>query len=325
MPNNTSNAPPFSTTGLTGFSPSELDPYLHYISQTNSKIKKKVEEEEMATPQDARPGFTFGCDPELFVFNPEGKPVPADMIPGTKIKPHKVDRGAVQRDGFAAEFNIEPVTTFADFNSNIEKVMKQLEAFLPQGYTLRPDPAVTFDKDVFDAAPDSMKELGCLPDMDAWTGDITPAPSLEDQPYLRCSGGHIHIGFPEGPYSLGDSQHVMNCRDLVRQLDWYLGGWSLKFDADPTRRKLYGRAGACRIKPYGVEYRVLSSFWVTSRERRLQVWNRMQTAIRHMASQYMPDRAGENNALLVESINTSVKHPELYAIFRHPLTSLMAY
>jgi hypothetical protein len=68
----------------------------------------------------------------------------------------------------------------------------------------------------------------------------------------------------------------------VKQLDWYLGGWSLKHDSDPTRRTLYGRAGACRLKSYGVEYRVLSNFWMTTADRRKAVWNRMQLAVKAM-------------------------------------------
>ena len=33
---------------------------------------------------------------------------------------------------------------------------------------------------------------------------------------------------------------------------------------------MYGKAGACRVKPYGVEYRVLSNKWVS--DTRLRKW-----------------------------------------------------
>ncbi len=111
----------------------------------------------------------------------------------------------------------------------------------------------------------------------------------------------------------------MNCRDLVRQLDWYIGYWSLKLDPDPTRRLLYGKAGACRYKDYGVEYRAPSSFWLPTRDRRLAVWNRMQQAIFDMRHGYIPDKVGTHNTLIVDSINASKRSGSLEQIYRYPL------
>jgi hypothetical protein len=295
---------------------------------TDAKLAKKTKsasEEEFevpTTPLDAREGFKFGCDPELFVFK-DGVAVSAEgLLPGTKAYPHPVEHGAVQVDGMAAEFNIDPVTTFKDFNRNIEAVMKQLTGLLPAGYELRAIPSVVFDKDIFDAAPECAKELGCSPDYNAWAGEVNPPPKSHDNPYLRTASGHLHIGWTEGA-ELSDAQHIMNCRDLVKQLDWYLGGWSVKIDSDPTRRQLYGRAGACRLKDYGVEYRVLSNFWITSRDRRLAVWNRLQQAIGAMAKSYIPDKAkGGYNELLQRGINDSKLDPTLVSAYKFPLVSM---
>lgn len=271
----------------------------------------------------AMKGFTFGADPELFLIDGNGKPVSAEgLIPGTKAEPFAVEGGAVQVDGMAAEFNINPADNFNDFNGNVTLVMKQLKAMLPKGVGFSIVPAVEFPEDVFDAAPDNAKELGCSPDFNAWTGDFNPPPHLDDRPRLRCAGGHLHFGWTEG-VDLSDTQHVMNCRDLVKQLDWYLAGWSLRVDKDPTRRLLYGKAGACRVKDYGVEYRVLSNFWLTSKERRLQVWNRMQLAIKDMRKQFMPDHYGQyENNLLIQSINTSVPNDGLENAIPYPLKRL---
>lgn len=271
-----------------------------------------------------RPGFKFGCDPELFVRDETGRYVSAaGLIPGTKDNPERVEFGAVQVDGMAAEFNIDPVDNFDDFNRNIVKVMAQLKGFLPKGYTLEPISAVQFDPDVFDAAPDDAKALGCSPDWDAWSGEINMPPNDPENPYLRTASGHIHIGWTEDA-DLNDLQHIMNCRDLVKQLDWYLGGWSVQHDKDPTRRRLYGRAGACRFKDYGVEYRVLSNFWLTTKDKRLAVWNRLQLGIDAMQQQFMPDKVHEmNNFQLQDMINDTKGNPELMAAFRYPLISVM--
>lgn len=281
----------------------------------------KMKELDMATPLPPQPGFKFGCDPELFIKNDKGVYVSAEgLIPGTKTEPFKVPFGAVQVDGMAAEFNIDAATDFAEFNRNISKVMATLTAMLPAGYSLDAVPSVVFDEETFKSSPDKAKELGCTPDFNAWTGDINPPPHDPGNPYLRTASGHLHVGWTEGA-QMDDIQHIMNCRDLVKQFDWYLGGWSVKVDTDPTRRSLYGKAGACRYKSYGVEYRVLSNFWVTTRERRLAVWNRMQMAIAAMASGFIPDKAGGYNERLQESINTSVLDKDTASMFRFPLTT----
>lgn len=297
------------------------------LSSRRSKspfARKPVVEFDETRPLAAKEGFTFGCDPECFVKDPKGRYVAADMIPGTKAHPYSVDCGAVQRDGFAAEFNIEPAKTFTEFDRNIKKVIQQLKGFLPRGYSLDFIPAVRFDKEVFDAAADDIKELGCTPDYNAWTGDVNPPPVLPEDPYLRTASGHLHIGFPHAdkidPSSL---QHILNCQDLVKQFDWYLGAWSLSQDPDPTRRQLYGKAGACRYKPYGPEYRVLSNFWVNDKAKRLAVWNRMQLAIEDMANAAIPERISpEVNEYLQKSINESALQPIVSDYGYYPIQTL---
>lgn len=249
-------------------------------------------------------GFSFGCDPEVFILDAEGLPVsPVPFIPGTKEEPYKVKYGAVQRDGMAAEFNIDPAYTFHDFNRNINAVMNQMKKMIPKDHTFGIVPSVVFSQSVWDATPDDAKELGCSPDFNAWDGFLNPPP-MPQVPTARCAGGHLHIGWTENA-AMDDVQHIVNCRDLVKQLDWYLGGWSVSQDKDHFRRSLYGRAGACRYKPYGVEYRVLSNFWLKSPKLRLETWNRMQSAIHAMATLFLPERGSFLNSRLQDSINRS--------------------
>jgi len=273
---------------------------------------------------EAMPGFTFGCDPELFVLNTEGEYVTAEgLIPGTKSEPYPVPGGAIQVDGMAAEFNIDPVDNFTDFNKNITKVVQELKKMLPKGYDLSPIPSVVFNEKAWNEAPDKAKTLGCTPDFNAWTGKVNPPPHDPDNPYLRTASGHLHIGWTDDA-NLSDPQHVANCRDLIKQLDWYLGGWSLQMDPDPVRRRMYGKAGAMRFKPYGVEYRVLSNFWLTNSSRRMAVWNRMQQAIWDMREVYIPDEADKFkfNDALIQSIDTSTRNPALENEFKFPLQTL---
>lgn len=273
----------------------------------------------------AKAGFTFGCDPELFVLDETGRAVSAaGLFPGNKIEPHPVKYGAIQVDGMAAEFNIEPVSTFKDFDHHISFVLKEMQKFLPKGYSFSPQPATVFEDKVFAAAPPEAKELGCQPDFNAWTGEMNPPPKCTNK-FLRTAAGHLHIGWTKGE-GMDNLQHIMNCRDLVRQLDWYLGGWSVKEDPDPTRRLLYGKAGACRYKDYGVEYRVLSNFWVFDSAKRLAVWNRLQTAIQDLRVCSLGEYVGETHRnWLIDSINNSCLEPLLEQTFRYPLENLDPY
>jgi len=279
-------------------------------------------------------GFTFGCDPELFIFSPEGEPVSADrFIPGTKHDPYPVECGAVQVDGTAAEFNIDPASTFEEFNHNIVTVVRKLRGFLPKGYTLQAVPSVTFSEEVWETIPPHAKELGCMPDFNAWEGGLNPPPDPTNNPRTRCAGGHLHVGWTSDA-DLTDITHILNGSDLVKQLDYYLGVWSLRKDGDATRRSLYGKAGACRFKPYGVEYRVLSNFWVSSKPDRLAVWNRMNKAIKDMRNCYCPSLQASPtgrrkssskisfNEALIRSINSSQRDSLFEATFQFPISTL---
>lgn len=267
-------------------------------------------------------GIKTGADPELFVFNSRGKAVSAHgLLPGTKCKPHPVACGAIQVDGMAAEFNINPATTFEEFDHNFNTVLAELKAYLPKSYSLKALPSVVFDQDVWDKTDDNAKELGCSPDFNAWTGEVNAPPLCLENPTLRTASGHLHIGWTEGA-DMEDLNHILNCQDLVKQLDWYLGAWSLTKDPDPTRRLLYGKAGACRYKSYGVEYRVLGNFWVLDKQLRLETWNRLHTAINDMAPLFMPERYKLWNNDVVNAINRSDLGIALPAYFPFPIKTI---
>jgi hypothetical protein len=144
---------------------------------------------------------------------------------------------------------------------------------------------------------------------------------MSKDPYLRTGAGHLHFGWTEDA-DLTDPQHVLNCRDLVKQLDWYIGAWLLEKEPDNTRRKLYGRAGACRYKPYGVEYRVPSNVWITTKANRLMIWNRMQSAVAAMSNLFLPERAGYYTQALIQSINSGRLSEELVIDGKFPIMTL---
>lgn len=207
--------------------------------------------------------ITVGCDPEIFVTQKGQFRSAHGLIPGTKDKPHPVPHGAVQVDGMALELNTDPVDNADDFVRNIKSVMNSMQEMVP-GYEFAIVPSCKFNGNHFRAQPDEAKELGCTPDYDAYTLKENPRP--DNTTTMRTASGHVHIGFCEGANPT-DPDHIVRCATLVKQLDFYLGLPSLFWDKDHTRRQMYGRAGAFRPKPYGVEYRVLSNAWLLTEER----------------------------------------------------------
>ena len=201
-----------------------------------------------------------GCDPEMFVMKDGVFMSAFGLIKGDKKNPQRVNKGAVQVDGMALEFNIDPAASEDEFCININDVMAQLKAMVP-GYEHVTVPVATFDPAYMAAQPKEALELGCDPDYNAWLQRANERPD-GDRPF-RTASGHVHIGWTNG-MDIGDDNHRYQCNMAVKQMDFYLGLGSLLYDGDTKRREMYGKAGACRYKPYGVEYRTLSNAWLNS-------------------------------------------------------------
>lgn len=213
--------------------------------------------------------YTIGADPELFLkrgnnfISAEDKYGP--IIPGTKKKPFEVKGGAIQVDGVATEFNIDPAKNFEEFYRNIRLVVSDLRTRVQKHDNqigLKPIPTAVFDKEYFFSLPKHTLELGCEPDYNAYK-DAAPNPRPQTTEPFRTGSGHIHIGWTNGvdPKSLG---HLKDCCLVTQTLDKYLLFASKDWDTDEKRRTLYGAAGSFRPKSFGVEYRPLSNAWLNS-------------------------------------------------------------
>lgn len=230
--------------------------------------------------------YLVGADPELFVRKQGILQSAFGLIFGTKHEPLPVERGAVQVDGMALEFNIDPAKSCEEFSLNIKTVLAQLKGMVPD-YDFDISPVAEFGQEYIATQPEAARELGCDPDYCAYTGAENPRPDGERG--FRTASGHIHVGFCENE-DTSNPAHRADCMMVVRQLDYYLGVPSLLLDPDQRRRELYGKAGACRFKPYGVEYRVLSNFWLRSEESIEWVYKQTMLALRDLeAGKIAPD------------------------------------
>tara|TARA_X000001382_G_scaffold116270_1_gene95365 strand:+ start:3431 stop:4258 length:828 start_codon:yes stop_codon:yes gene_type:complete len=218
----------------------------------------------------------IGADPELFVREEQtNRMVPGfDLIPGTKQEPHKVNNGAVQVDGMALEFNIDPSRSLEEFVDNITSVQQQLQEMVAgKNYHLVAEPVAEFNQEDLNNLPGFALELGCEPDYNAWLygqeNYLDPSASFLN---WRTGAGHVHIGWTEGVEDIFSIEHRMACIELVQELDYYLGVPSLLWDTDTKRREMYGAPGCYRPKPYGLEYRTLSNAWLRREEYTRQVY-----------------------------------------------------
>ena len=186
-----------------------------------------------------------GCDLEYIVRSPKGY-IPAGLLPitGVKGKPDLYLTGGIEVDCCAVELTVPPAETENMFVSNIMAHLAFTRAKYKQYGEIEVRPSYTFSKVALSAAPFAT-QMGCDPDYNVWTNTMNPRPKAKGG--FRSFGGHVHI---EG----ADKETIKAC-------DLTLGMWSVLTDLDTERKKLYGKAGAYRRKPYGMEYRVLSNFW----------------------------------------------------------------
>jgi Phage phiEco32-like COOH.NH2 ligase-type 2 len=241
-----------------------------------------------------------GCDPEVFVKKNNKFVSGFGLIRGDKKQPFPVKDGAVQVDGMALEFNINPAENEDQFVHSVQSVFDQMCKMVPE-YEVVAVPVAHFDADYMKQQPKEALELGCDPDYNAWTGLANERPN-GDRP-MRTASGHVHIGWTKGK-SKDDVQHQYRGALISKQLDFYLGLASLFYDDDKERREMYGKAGACRFKPYGVEYRTLSNAWLRSEDRMRWVYRNAVAGVKALIA---GDILSETYGDIQEIINTSNK------------------
>jgi len=211
----------------------------------------------MSATVNERKQILIGSDPELFLKDAKGNYVSAiGKFSGTKDNPvpiKELGKGfAEQVDNVLVEYNIPPSDDSGGWCTAHKKVFGYLSKKAKEkGLKLAVDASgVLPDSELADPMA---RVFGCDPDFNAWTLEINNPPHCSD-PNLRSAGGHIHIGL----MGLSDTEKVNICR----LMDLTIGAWSVIDDPDTRRAELYGRPGAMRFKPYGLEYRTVSNFWL---------------------------------------------------------------
>jgi hypothetical protein len=253
----------------------------------------------------------IGCDPEVFFQHKHtGLPISViDKLGGTKDKYLAIspDGHGVLEDNCAAEFNIPPAAELREFLGSVKYCIEYL-----QTVANKHDAELSVKASV--QMPDTELEdprawqFGCEPDFDAYTGEINPRPYCDDVT-LRSAGGHIHVGFKKG--ATKDEQE-----NVIRCLDFIVGIPSVMYDTDTKRRLLYGKPGAYRPKPYGVEYRTPSNFWLFDINYASWIFEATRRAVTFAQDNYL-DPKSELCAEVQEIINTSDTYRAQHMIGSH--------
>lgn len=210
--------------------------------------------------------FTIGADPEFFLSDAEGNLKSAiPVIWGTKHCQMMVDGGGIQRDNVAAEFSCDPQDSEDGFVGIIGKMLSQLSAHV-KPLKLSVIASANFPESELDCI--EAKEFGCDPDFDCYRMRRNIMEGGAAEGTLRSCGGHIHIGINNGyPKTLAEDKTGYGRVLMTKSMDFFVGIPSVIIDPDetaPERRKLYGKAGCNRPKPYGMEYRAVGNFWTRS-------------------------------------------------------------
>lgn len=241
-----------------------------------------------------KPNFTVGADPELFFKKGEELFSVVGILGGSKRNPFPIGEGcAIQEDNVAAEFCIPPANDSRQFVASINYALKEIQDRAEKlGLSLATYVASgEFNPEQLNNR--QARTFGCDPDFDAYTGEQNPRPRTDNK-LLRSAGGHVHVG---------TDKDIIN---VVKTLDLMLGVPSVLLDPDTERRKLYGKPGCFREKPYGVEYRTLSNFWIWNNKTIDWVYHRVGEAV-SFCNEFINNVSEDDTKKIIHSINNNDK------------------
>src|ERR1035437_2357596 len=227
----------------------------------------------------------MGCDPEFFFLNGRGQVVGAEKVLPEKglkyIAPVSYEWDDMDTrydnnnpmfiiDGVQAEINPTENTCRALLGNEIHTCFKQLRNYLKrekkEKLTLTFDPLVKITQAELDSLSDKSKVFGCAPSNNVYMSRGATRITVNPKKYLKRSAcGHIHLG--TDPYERILRKKLKTPELMVPLLDLVVANSCVLIDRHPgnkERRQNYGRCGEYRVKPYGLEYRSLSNFWLNS-------------------------------------------------------------
>lgn len=209
--------------------------------------------------------FSFGSDPEFVIQNKDSVKSAIGILPA-KENALESHGNQIYYDNVLAEIAIKPAFDKSELVENTYSALKFLADYV-YPYTFHVKSALDYPNQEINC--DAARIAGCNPEWDVYSLQMIEPPSklidsmdgyYQFKSPFRTAGGHIHVG----------SNFLLNqlkTLSFIRMMDLFVGIPSIFLDSDPTskkRRKAYGKAGSHRTPEYGIEYRTLGNFWLSS-------------------------------------------------------------
>jgi hypothetical protein len=216
--------------------------------------------------------LTLGADIELGLYHMNtSQYIPATSFntPGTKGEyvelrdSSDVVVGTYHRDNITVEYQTIPSCgTAQDFASAVVRPFGALNRHYSDfiNADLEAAPAVHFGDPEMLLVPEAL-EMGCEPDMCAYTLEEVKGPKAATLGPWRVCSGHVHFGH-EALAKASLEEKALFVRLLDRLVG--VGVVGAVYTATWRRRFFYGQAGRFRIKPYGLEYRTPDNSWTAA-------------------------------------------------------------
>lgn len=206
----------------------------------------------------------IGYDVEAFLKAGPALVPACDYIKGSKSEPFQADGFNMHPDNIMAEFSCTTPVEVDDLLDHIIAGRERISASLPDGVVM--EFCGSADASSLVDHP-SMLELGCDPDQ---VGDEIRTLGIDQLGTQRGAGFHLHFDT-----DLPSTMAAAICDTILGITSVALG------ENQGHRRTTYGTAGAHRVKPYGIEYRMLSSDFVNVMS---ADWNEVRGAIKATAA-----------------------------------------
>lgn len=197
--------------------------------------------------------FTFGADPEFFVYEKKNRSlIPAcRLFGGDKGSPMFLSPdGGYLEDGTTVEFNVTPCSTLSEVRSKIANLilvfLNKHDKYIFSRYS-----SATFEAEQLAKFPEAL-HIGCSPDLFAY--GLRTTPSIARFENKRFAGGHLHVGIDPWPEGL-EKDALVKFVDLLFVLP------ACHKYADRGRWPFYGHPGLYRETKYGIECRSPDNYW----------------------------------------------------------------
>lgn len=251
--------------------------------------------------------WLIGGDHELFLRRKDTKEIVTaeNIIKGTKEEPFNFDKkdpfACTSLDCVLAEYNIAPAKTKADYYHGINKALKYIKKHIPADLEIAIIPAARLDEKYLQS--ETAQRFGCSVDFNCWTREQNESPVPDGN--LRSAGFHVTLGYD-------DPNEFVNLM-WVKAMDLFTSVPSVLQEPDNERKKLYGKAGAFRHTPFGVEARSLSNYILTDKKLINWVYDQTVEAINFVNAGDV-HRLEEEADIIISAINDKDEDKARYLI-----------